>query len=294
MGRERVPADEHLVIDPAAARLTSAARAWGVTVDEWFETRSSVIAYGRRGSDHVVLKVVKEAGDEWRSGEIAAAFGGRAFVRVLEQSGGAVLLERARPGRGLFELSRSGRDEDATVILADVIAAMVPNAVPPWCPTVAEWGRGFTWYGETGDRSIPADLVARAAATHRELVASQRSTRLLHGDLQHYNVLEDRDRGWLAIDPKGVVGEVECEIAALLRNPAGSEEVFADPARVERRVSVLSSRLGLDADRVMQWAFALGVLSAIWHVEDGEVIDETTAPIAFVSAVRAVLGEGGK
>ena len=42
---------------------------------------------------------------------------------------------------------------------------------------------------------------------------------LLHGDLQHYNVLLDKDRGWVAIDPKGVVGELEYEVGALLRNP---------------------------------------------------------------------------
>lgn len=274
-------------------RLTSAAQAWRVTVDEWFETESSIIAYGRRRADHVVLKIVKEAGDEWRSGDVAAAFDGRAFVRVLEQDAGAVLLERARPGRGLFELSRDGRDDDATTILADVIAAMLPNAAPVWCPTVADWGRGFVWYDGTGDRSIAADLVARAAAMHGALAASQRATRLLHGDLQHYNVLEDHERGWLAIDPKGVVGEVECEIAALLRNPADSPELFADPARIERRVHVLSSRLELDADRILQWAFALGVLSAIWQVEDGFGCDERNASLALVRSLGAVLEERG-
>jgi streptomycin 6-kinase len=45
--------------------------------------------------------------------------------------------------------------------------------------------------------------------------------RLLHGDLQHYNVLLDRKRGWLAIDPKGVVAEGEFELGAALRNPIG-------------------------------------------------------------------------
>jgi streptomycin 6-kinase len=36
---------------------------------------------------------------------------------------------------------------------------------------------------------------------------SQRSTRLLHGDLHRHNVLSDDARGSVAIDPKGVVGE---------------------------------------------------------------------------------------
>ena len=133
--------------------------------------------------------------------------------------------------------------------------------------------------------------MARAAAEHEALSATQRATRLLHGDLQHSNVLEDRERGWLAVDPKGVIGEVECEIAPLLRNPSESPAVFADPARVERRVAVLSSRLGLDADRILRWTFALGVLSAIWQVEDGQVVDPVGGPLALVRVVQAILGD---
>lgn len=48
-------------------------------------------------------------------------------------------------------------------------------------------------------------------------------------DLQHYNVLFDDARGWLAIDPKGVVGEVEYEIGAILRNPIERPDLFAAP-----------------------------------------------------------------
>ena len=310
MGGERVPDDGHLVTPrltpadgdgvPAGSaarsdvrdRARSAARTWRVTVDEWLETESSVIAYGRRHGDPVVLKVVKAPGDEWRSGEVAVAFGGRGFVQVLEHTDGAILLERARPGRGLFELTRDGRDADATAILADVLAAMAPNAAPPWCPTVADWGRGFARYRERGDHQIAPGLVAQAAEQFASLVASQRATRLLHGDLQHYNVIEDRERGWLAIDPKGVVGEVECELAAALRNPAGFPEVFADPARVEWRVATLASRLALDPDRILRWAFALGVLSAIWHVEDGYVLGDRNAPLALVRSAKLLLEQG--
>ena len=282
-----MPNDAHLV----TARLTALAQAWRVTVEASVETERSVIAYGWRGTDAVVLKVVKaETSDEWRSGEVTAAFAGRAFVRALEQTGGAVLLERIRPGRDLVDLARGGRDDEATAILADVVAAMAPNDAPSWCGSVADWGRGFAWYATTDDRQISGDLVARAAAEHEALSATQRATRLLHGDLQHSNVLEDRERGWLAVDPKGVVGEVECEMAALLRNPSESPAVFADPARVERRVAVLSSRLGLDTHRILRWTFALGVLSAIWQVEDGQVVDPVGGPLALVRVVQAILG----
>jgi len=40
---------------------------------------------------------------------------------------------------------------------------------------------------------------------------------VLHGDLHHFNILSSGDR-WLAIDPKGIIGEPEFEPAAYLEN----------------------------------------------------------------------------
>jgi len=43
----------------------------------------------------------------------------------------------------------------------------------------------------------------------------------MHGDFHHYNVLSS-DRGWLAIDPKGMLGPAAYEVGPLLMNPLGS------------------------------------------------------------------------
>jgi len=208
------------------------------------------------------------------------------MVLVLEHDDGAALFERIVPGTALVELTREGQDAAATEILAGVIASMAPNVTPSWCPTVSDWARVFTWYVDSGDTQIPASLVRRASEIYTELSETQRATRLLHGDLQHYNVLRDQRRGWLAIDPKGVVGEVEYELGALLRNPVELPAVFANPTTIERRVTTVSTRLGLDAGRVLRWAFAQAVLSAIWHVEDGYAVDATSsAPLQLARAI---------
>jgi len=275
---------------PVHDRCQQLARRWRVSIAESFETESSLIAYGQRDTRPVVLKVVKGPGDEWKSGEVVRAFGGRGMVRVYECVDGAALYERLVPGTELVELSRQGRDEQATAILADVIGAMSPDIAPTWCPTVSDWGRGFTWYLRLGDPQIPLVLVARASAMFGELCATQTATRLLHGDLHHYNVLEDRERGWVVIDPKGVVGEVAYEIGAALRNPGELPEVFANPATIEKRVGVFSARLGLDADRVLRWGFAQAVLSAIWQIEDGYMVDATSVPLRLARAIDSMLG----
>jgi streptomycin 6-kinase len=142
-------------------------------------------------------------------------------------------------------------------------------------PTAAECGKAFDRYVALGDRQIPEPLVSRAWKVYAELCASQGNTRLLHGDLQQSNVLFDRERGWVAVDPKGVVAETEYELGAALRNPREAPELVAQPATIERRLGQFCARLSLDPARVIGWTFSQAVLSAIWDVEDGFAVDAT-------------------
>lgn len=271
-------------------RVEERAREWGVAVGEVVETESSVVAFGRRGGRPVVLKVVRREGDEWRSGEVLEAFGGRGVVRAYEYAGGAVLLERLSPGTQLAELALGGRDEEATEILAEVIGRMSPaHAASKAFATAEEWGRAFGCYLASGDGQIPSELVRRAGRVYARLCASQRRVRLLHGDLHHYNVLLDSERGWVAIDPKGVVGEVEYEVGAALRNPVERPEVFASREAVGRRVARFEAVLKLDAGRVLAWGFAQAVLSAVWSVEDGFAVDDKNTSLMLARAMRPMI-----
>ncbi|MER3425515.1 MAG: hypothetical protein C4293_22035, partial [Nitrospiraceae bacterium] len=46
--------------------------------------------------------------------------------------------------------------------------------------------------------------------------------------------------GWLAIDPKGVLGEPAYEIGAVLRNPTENPVLFAIRSIIDRRVRIIS------------------------------------------------------
>ena len=266
--------------------LRTRAAAWNVTIDEIRETQGSLLAFGTRGASRVVLKLIKQHGDESNSGAVLKAFTGNGTVRVLEYEIGAVLLERIDPGKQLTSLVKQGEDEAATEILADVVHKLANHTPPSGCPTAADWGLGFDRYLETGDRQIPQNLVDEAHALYQHLAASQRNPMLLHGDLQHYNVLFDHDRGWVAIDPKGVVGELEYEIGPILRNPVEQSELFLQPTTIERRLEILTSTLNLDYARVLRWSFAQAVLSAIWDVEDGYPVTPTNPTILLAEMLK--------
>jgi streptomycin 6-kinase len=267
-------------------------RAWGVNVESIVETENSVLAFGHRDQQPVVVKVIERTGDESFSGAVLEAFDGRGVVRVLAYVDGAVLLERLKPGWSLFDVDGID-DEEATEILAEVIGRMSPATPPDTAPTVEAWSDGFRRYAARGTEEIPPALIEAARRLYAELCDSQSSVRLLHGDLHHHNVLLDIQRGWLAIDPKGVVGELAYEVGAALRNPIERPAMFTAPETIERRVAHFAGVLGLRTERVLGWAFAQAILAAIWEVEDAGVLSTGVGSLALADAIRPMLGAHG-
>lgn len=232
-----------------------------------------VIPATRTDGTRAVLKLSPPDDKEFATEAAAlAAFDGRGICRLLELDleRGAMLLERLQPG---VPLTTVGDDEEATRIAAGVMGKLGrPAPAEHAFPTVRDWARGFErlrrrFDGGTGP--MPQDLVEEAEAHFADLLASEGEPLLLHGDLHHENVLSAGRGPWLAIDPKGVVGEAAYETAALLHNPVEALDA-PDPARLlERRIDILTAELGLDRDRVRAWGLAQAVLSAYWSLEDG-------------------------
>ena len=81
-----------------------------------------------------------------------------------------------------------------------------------------------------------------------------------------------------------MVGEIEYEIGAAMRNPIELPDLVTDRRTIERRLARFCSALELDASRVMHWSFSQAVLSAIWGVEDGDAVglDNVTLRLATV------------
>ncbi|MEX2283258.1 MAG: aminoglycoside phosphotransferase family protein, partial [Gemmatimonadota bacterium] len=250
-------------VNIAETRFDQHARIWNVSIVQTLETESSTIGFGTSAGRPVVLKVIRNQSDEWRSGAVLDALAGNGAVRVYEYADGAALLERLSPATPLVELSLAGRDDEATEILCDVMRRLWQSDRTASAVAIQDWGAGFNRYLESGDRQLPRDLLLQARSAFMQLAATQKNEVLLHGDLQHYNVLHDEKRGWLAIDPKGVIGEREYEVGAALRNPIQQFDRFAPPAVIERRIQRVQSGLELDAERMLSWSFAQGVLSAV-------------------------------
>ncbi|MCP4386386.1 MAG: phosphotransferase, partial [Hyphomicrobiales bacterium] len=162
--------------------------------------------------------------------------------------------------------------DEATAVIAETIVALHrPPGLVTGLRTVDTISDGFDRFlRRGGDRRLGPAIVARAAGVYRDLAADQTTQVVLHGDLHHFNILRDSRRGWLAIDPKGMIGEPAYEVGASLRNPIGDASRFADPEIIARRVAIYSERLGFDRQRMIGWCFSQAVLATIWAIEDGD------------------------
>jgi len=81
------------------------------------------------------------------------------------------------------------------------------------------------------------------------------------------------EQPWVAIDPKGVVGEREYEVGALLRNPTPDIATTMDTRMIlKRRLDLLAELLGFDRQKLCAWSFAQAVLAAVWCI-DGKAND---------------------
>ena len=79
---------------------------------------------------------------------------------------------------------------------------------------------------------------------------------LLHGDLHHDNILSAERAPWLAIDPKGLVGEPAYETGAWLRNSHPELLNSPHPARtLARRIDQLAAELNSERARIHGWAW---------------------------------------
>ncbi|WID99646.1 aminoglycoside phosphotransferase family protein [Bosea vestrisii] len=212
---------------------------------------------------------------------------GAARLLARSENGEAMLIERATGTRSIAAMARSGAagDDEATVILCDAIAALQKprGPAPSGLIPLEVWFKDlFPMAQERGG------ILARSAAAATELLPAQREIVPLHADLHHDNVLDFEGRGWLAIDPKSVIGDRAFEYTILFCDPdlADPEPPVAPlPGRFERRLEIVLAKSGLERERLLKWILAWCGLSAAWFLGD----DDPLAEINIAVAERAIV-----
>lgn len=238
-----------------------------------------------RDGKPAMLKLSHEA-DERLGSVLMEWWGGGGAARVLARDGEALLLERATGPASLSDMARSGQDDEACRILCAVAARLhAPRSKPlPKLTPLTEWFSDL-WLAAKRHGGV----LARSAETARILLAHPQEVGALHGDLHHDNVLDFGVRGWLAIDPKHLIGERGFDFATIFANPDladPSRPVATQPGRFARRVDVVTAASGLERQRLLSWVLAWTGLSASWFLEDDDPLAEIDLQIAHMAAAE--------
>jgi streptomycin 6-kinase len=274
--------------------LAHCSKQWGIAIDEPFQslTYNYVAPAMRRDGTRTIIKVSPPEGEFAIQSAALRLFDGHGITRLLEcdDENSVMLLERLLPGTTLRETEED--DERATSIATSVMKQL-------WCPvpadhpfpTVQDWGEGFKrlrQFYNGGCGPFPGKLLEEAETLYAELSASMAESVLLHGDLHHDNILAAQREPWLAIDPKGLVGEPAYETGTWLHNWLPDLIQQPQPERIlARRIDQFAEELGFDRARIRGWGLSQAVLSAWWTIEDfGEVWQDALTCAELLATIK--------
>lgn len=250
--------------------LEEAAQTWDLTLGEpLLLSYNYVCAAKRADGSEVVLKLGVPNRELLSELNALRLFNGDGACRLLEadEQRSMFLLERLRPGKMLVELEN---DDERTHIAADLMQRIWRTP-----PQTEEFIRLSEWFAELhglrpryqgGTGPFPKNLVEQVESLLPELFAQSEAPVLMHGDFHHFNILSS-ERGWLVIDPKGVIGPPGYEVGPLLINPIPDWPYRPESKRqTERRIAILSERLGWPRPIIRDWGLCHCLLSAWWDL----------------------------
>lgn len=265
------------VRDPQLIAETFSSRIWKVRLADGYP---AVIK---------ALKPFDDVADELRGAHYLSWRDGVGAVRLLGFEGHNMLLEYAGDRLLVDELNDSG-DRHATDIANEVMARLLsPSDIPPPADLQPLRERFASLFKKaridhhTGVES----LYVETAAVAERLLSNPHELRVLHGDLHHDNILHG-ERGWLVIDPKGILGDPGFDAANFFYNPLNRQgDLCLDPERIAHMAETFARTLGQRPDAILDHAIAWGCLSASWHAEDNNDEDEQSE-LGVVAAIRDV------
>lgn len=225
------------------------------------------VAKATRNTQPVVIKIGLDKQTTQNEMRALEYFNGCGSIDLLafNEEYNALLLQQAVPGITLKSLPQTETHNVLDHYLQTMNNLHSKPLTTHHYPHISEW---LLAIDKTPTDKFPAKVLTKAIALKNQLLNTSTSQVFLHGDLHLDNVLQQGNE-WLAIDPKGVIGEPEFEMFAFdfiatneLDNHAQLNSLLDECAN---RIAKKST---LNAERIKAWTFIRLVLSAAWSIED--------------------------
>ena len=239
-----------------------------------FSTHSSLLCPVTRDGSPYMVKIVDTEGDEMIGASMLRLYDGHGAIRIFDQVGSLQLLERIKPqdsADSLVNMVCTGRDPEATEIICKIIQKLHPQVQGKMIDGAITFEKrvaNVRKYFDSGSAKSDQNLFEYGVVLSEALVQESRdSLMLVHGDLHHYNVLSS-NRGWLAIDPKGIVAHKAYEYAPSLCDPAPHVDIVANKETMNRRARIMSEYSGIDVQLIVSYGLAHALQVAAWCQSD--------------------------
>jgi streptomycin 6-kinase len=217
----------------------------------------------------VVVKIGPPEKEFFTEMETLDRFNGNGMVRLLagDTELRAMILEAISPGTSLREI-QSKDDEKATEIGASVIQKVVlPVPKRHSLPSLANWVEVLNRIADFPlDGPVTVKRIKKAQHIFDALESSKNKDMLIHGDLHHDNILFGKNKGWVAIDPKGLIADPVYNTARFMMNWWHTNP---RTGMIVRRFNIFSDITGFAKDRLIGWAYVDCMISRSWCIEEG-------------------------
>jgi len=236
---------------------------WNLIPDgELFSTNSSVLQPVMYKGEKSILKI-PFVSEEKTGNKLMAQWNGSGAAKVFKWDENAILMERITGDYSLIDMLYNGQDDDATEIICGIAYLLHHNKQEAF-PELIPLDR---WFKDLFSSAVKyGGVITDCANLASELLSNQKDIAILHGDLHHMNVLHSSDRGWLAIDPKGLVGERTFDYVNIVCNP--NKEIALAEGRMIRQIEVISNYTGINCRHLLKWTAAWAGLSAVWFLDN--------------------------
>lgn len=228
------------------------------------------VATGTRNGDQpVVLKIGPTLRGSLAEYAALKHFGGQGAIHVLDldKKYHALLLERARPGLLLKDCNRMLLAEKM-----DCYASVVRKLAQRHLHKGYDFEHVRYWLrviDQLSDAHFENAWIIKAKKLRNALLNAMDTQYLCHGDLHLENIIQHQSQ-WLAIDPKGIVGDRAFEAAAFDLIDKNDAYLLQDDCTkiLAERANLLAQKLEIEQDKLFGWIFLRIILSAQWLIED--------------------------
>lgn len=199
-----------------------------------------------QGKDAVV-KVSPKAEDSVREAEALRHFNGQGMARLLAQNDTTIIMERAIPGTVLDK-----NEPDSIGVACEVMQKLHTSNTDfdkSYFMDIEEW---LAPIDQPWD--FREDILQRAREYKNALLPKYTKKILLHGDFHHDNILK-HSGSYIAIDPKGVIGDP-------------INEAWAMVIDYEKDTKFIAEFFGFDLEDLRKCYFVHVVLAICWCLED--------------------------